>query len=181
MNFQSRSVIATFLVLGTIFMGYFAIRPQWKNFTESNKKIESARAEKSRLEKAQDDANKFLEEYNEHVDEVKVLGTALPLNEVQVENILASLHNLASQSGVALASLTTVSLPDSDPLGAASYSIQPLDYNVSISGSYEGFKNFILNLEKSLRVMDVRNITVQGSENANDYSFTLGFRTYYQK
>lgn len=178
MNFHSRSLIATLMVLLTIILGFFVVKPRWVNYKETRTTVASAQAEADSLKQAQDQVNRYLEEFNQHSADAKLLNTALPLNQAQIENVLSNLSAIAAQNGIALGTLDTDSIPDS--LGTQSFSITPVILKLTIKGTFASFRSFMQSLERSLRVMDVTTINVQTSD-TGELTFNLEFRTYYQK
>lgn len=58
---------------------------------------------------------------------------------------------------------------------------QTLSATMEVSGSYEAFKNFLHDLESSVRITDVESLDFSPlSGSSGGFSFKLGFKTYYQ-
>ena len=57
-----------------------------------------------------------------------------------------------------------------------------LKVNLKIFGTYEGLKTFLGELEKNIKVMDVKTLKIDqvGKAEQNLFSYTLAVDTYYQ-
>lgn len=63
--------------------------------------------------------------------------------------------------------------------GARPYASAPLSFTVT--GSYGGFLNFLQDIEKSLRVMDITDIGIKPGKDSDEYDFDIKLRTYWLK
>ena len=95
--------------------------------------------------------------------------------ESQVEQSPETPLEVAAEPSVANAENPGISL-DSQIQSQANYS--QVDMNLSTSGTYEDFKNFLEEVQDNLRLTDIRSLSVtQGEEGTNSYQLVL--RTYW--
>ena len=61
--------------------------------------------------------------------------------------------------------------------------IGSLQLSLRAAGPYEGFKNFLKNIETNIRVMDVQSVAIEelGSSSSNYFAYNLIINTYYQE
>ena len=181
MNFQTKSIVAVVLVVAVIVVGYFGVLPRWNDYTAAKDALSTAQTKQAQLKAAQAQVNNFLNEYKQHSADAKLLNSVLPLKQQEFYNVLSNLDALSKLSGVTLGSLTTVDSPNSDLLGAQANSIQPITVTLGISGTFASFQDFLGRLETSLRIIDLRTLTLTTGANDSSGLYTMNFTTYYQK
>ncbi|OGF61944.1 hypothetical protein A2926_00490 [Candidatus Giovannonibacteria bacterium RIFCSPLOWO2_01_FULL_44_40] len=105
-------------------------------------------------------------------------------------SVLVMLENLTRDRGMRLRRVEfakTEPQPQTTPGQTAAKIVRPeetkfsaISYAFTVSASYEAFRSFVAALEKSLRVVDVTDISFSGGQ-SNLFEFTLKARSYYQK
>lgn len=164
-----------------LFFGY--VNPTWTgaivkinddidNYEEA---LKTAEAYTSRQAELVEKRNKILQEDHERIE------TFLPNAPDNVRLILA-LNALASRNGFALSNIdvsagTAPSASDGFDKAAVS-PVSSIDLTLSAVGSYAGFFRFLEGVERSQRLLDVRDLTVNGS-NTGVYTFTMVLRLYW--
>ena len=69
---------------------------------------------------------------------------------------------------------------DSSKLGQANTKYGTVGLSFSVSSSYDNFQNFLTDLEKSQRLVDITSLSVAGND-TGIYDFSVGIRTYWLK
>lgn len=115
--------------------------------------------------------------------EIERLSKVLPAN-VDTVRLALDLDAIASRYGISISNVsidtqseqaaTQVTLTDHEP------PYQSTLVSVSLVSSYENFKNFIQDLEKSLRIMDVRTVNFMVAESGL-YKHEILIETYWVK
>lgn len=115
--------------------------------------------------------------------EIERLSKALPKN-VDTVRLALDLDNIASRYGISIdeVSLETESDQNSKEisLGNSGTPYEKVRVLVSFVSNYENFRKFIEDLEKSLRIMDIKTLTFQVGETAL-YEHDIVIETYWVK
>ncbi len=110
------------------------------------------------------------------------LATFLP-DSVDNVGIILDLNALAARSGLALSNVDVKSSSNSSNTanGALPVSANPVnsvDLSLSGSGTYTAFQAFLVGVEKSQRLLDVRDLVVKGSD-TGIYTYQMTLRLYW--
>ena len=128
--------------------------------------------------------NALLEQYNSISEEdKKKISTVLP-DSLNFVKLVADIANVASVNGVIVDNITLREM-DSSVGESVSDAGAPKPYRSAIIGfsfdaSFSQFNAFIDNLEKSLRILDVRSVKLQTNEGGRD-TYQVEFETYWVK
>lgn len=152
-----------------------------------NEEVEATRTQSALLEDALNNTRRIqsirddlLDRFNaisvENIDKVEKL---LPDNVDNVRLIL-EVDKVASRYGMLIRdiSITSPEEESEDILGPNEEVYGSIDVQFSISGSYNAFRRFIVDLEKSLRIVDIRQLSFSVAEEGF-VSYSLGVRTYW--
>ncbi|MBU0476410.1 type 4a pilus biogenesis protein PilO [Patescibacteria group bacterium] len=196
-----RPFIITIIILSVLVSGVFIIWPEYQELTDSRRKIEEKKAEveiKKEYFSHLSEVSQNLEEYSE---ELSKINSALP-NNPSIPALFDFLQKAASQNGLVLKNIGSFSLISQKPAqqsapkpgeiavsnfpaSRAEVKMTEIYLDISLSGSYSSFKNFLSTLEKSSRLIEVENISFsslqeqkQGQINNNaTSSFNLKIKT----
>ncbi len=162
-----------------LFFGY--VSPLW------NGKVADAKAAIADDNKALESAKRYVERQNQLATErdaidpaaLARLETFLP-DSVDNVGMILDLDALGTRSGLALTSIdvakdsqatsATAAVP-SDPVGT-------IDLTLAAEGTYAALQSFLDGVERSERLLDVRDITVTGS-NTGVYDYNITLRLYW--
>ena len=177
------------LIVAALMMYFQFISPAY----DASQKVKSEqlghsillREEQAAIKKVQD----LISVYQTQGEVQEALSLALPADE-DVAGALAQVYGIAKNTGLQFQS-ASISLrgTQAGSSGAARFSLQKpigaISIVLQLSGSYEGFKEFLGLLENNLRIFDVGNITVSpgsagGGRPPGLYGFNLSVTTYYQ-
>jgi len=107
----------------------------------------------------------------------------------QVDNIrlILDLDSMASKYGmrvhdvqVANPNAGSITSGNADELGPGSQGFESIDLTFAVTGTYDTFRSYLADLEKSLRLVDVVGITFTPGQ-TGVYDFTLHVTTYWLK
>ena len=173
-------VILVFIAIG-LFFGY--INPTYTG------RVAQLRAEVQSYDAALSAAEAFSLKENELLAErgsipaegLSRVEAFLP-DSVDNVQLIVDLNSLASRSGLSLSNFdtnVTSNQNKGDALSLASQSpIESLDLSVSAIGSYTAFKSFLSGAERSLRPLDLVDLTIDDSK-TGVYAYTMTFRIYW--
>ena len=96
------------------------------------------------------------------------------VNNINLSNVSIAVSSVVTNSG-AITSVPSLLLK---PVGSVSFA-------VSVSGSYEDFKNFLSEIETNVRIFDVKNLSIQPSSQAGSltkdiFNYNMTITAYYQ-
>ena len=103
----------------------------------------------------------------DHVDNVK---------------LILEIDRVASQYGMTIKNISVIELGRGrgETLGRSEGPLGTIGLNLAITGSYRSFLNFVSDLEKSLRIVDI--VSLAFSATAGDFNqYDLGIQTYWLK
>lgn len=118
---------------------------------------------------------------NINTDYFEKLEKLLPDN---IDNIklVIDLNEIAKQHGLILkgVNLDIASKSGSGQLGKDNNKYGTVGLSFSVSSTYDNFQNFLGDLERSLRLIDITDLSVSGSD-AGVYDFSISLKTYWLK
>lgn len=205
MNSRALPPLALLLAAG-IFFAY--VKPTWSGPVAATKAaiaIDDAALEAADKYMAQ---QKTLIDAKANIDPENLarLSTFLP-NSVDNVGIILDLNALAVRSQLSLTSINVASsntnkssgsTPIANPAGGTNTAgpataggqggalpvssrpdpIGSVDLSLSVAGTYTAFQNFLASIEKSARLLDVRDLTVKGSD-TGVYTYQMTLRLYW--
>jgi|CXWK01.1.fsa_nt_gi Tfp pilus assembly protein PilO len=150
------------------------LRTQSKQYKESLEKIDALINTRNDLQ---------AKYQNMPQDGVAKLEKVLPDN-VDTVNLAMNFDSIAAKYGISLKKISTVDRIDESggvivqSVGSGSY--QPVTVAFSFTASYQDFRDFINDIEQSLRITDIKSVSFETSENGF-YEFSLAVQTYWLK
>jgi len=177
--------IFTLLISAGIFFGY--VGPTWSG------SIADTKAAIAGDDQALAAASQYTAQQNELASkrnaidptDLARLMTFLP-DSVDNVGLTLDLNALAARSGLSLANLDVSTSDTSDTDGSAGQTlpasggnpIGSVDLSLSAVGTYSALKAFLVGVERSARLLDVREISVKGSE-TGVYNYGISLRLYW--
>lgn len=118
-------------------------------------------------------------------DNLARLSTFLP-DSVDNVGLILDINALAARSGLTLANIDVVKNDPSNMSTQANASVPvtnmnpvgSVDLTLTALGTYSALQSFLLGIEKSARLLDVRNIIVKGSD-TGVYNYQMTLRLYW--
>ena len=181
-------IILIIISFATFFM---YIDPNYRGTDLSNgtRSIQSLQAEDAEYQTALNNSNEIrrkresLVQKRGEIDPANLakLDKLLPDN---VDNIklVIDIKNIAENHALTLKNikLDTAIKSDSSKIGQDNSKYGTVGLSFSVSSSYDNFQNFLTDLEKSQRLVDITDLSVVGNE-TGVYDFAVGLRTYWLK
>jgi Tfp pilus assembly protein PilO len=173
---EKRTISSIFLLLFSVFFSYFFLWPKYNQFLvlkEGIKKLEKILA--SHQEYFKEIEDKF-SQVQEKKEEISKIETAFP-HDPYVAETLNFLQKTAAENGLLIKSFSFVLTETSQKEGIGELRIQ-----ISLSGFYESFKNFLRKIERSARLIEVEktSLSVGGEEGAEGIlNFSLDLKSFY--
>jgi Tfp pilus assembly protein PilO len=115
--------------------------------------------------------------------EIARLERILPEN-VDTVNLAMNFDSIAARYGISIQSIRTIeSKEDTGKKVVQAKTAKPYEsmtVSFSFFATYENFRKFMADIEKSLRIIDVKSVSFQATEN-NIYEFQVSVETYWLK
>jgi len=177
-------IFALFVAIG-IFFAY--ISPTWSG------EIAAAKAAIASDNQALAAASEYTAQQNELISARNAIIpanlariTAFLPDSVDNVGLILNLNALAARSGLSLSNIDVMASSASTPGTSASgvlpvHSASPInsvDLSLSAIGSYQALQTFLIGIEKSERLLDVRDILVKGSD-TGVYTYQMMLRLYW--
>ncbi len=178
-----RFFLSIILLLGAIGITIFFIAPRTSGISELrvqeqefNMALDNAR----RLDETRED---LLDRFNAFdTQDLADLKKMLPGNIDNVKLII-ELDALAAQYGLPLQNISVEDSAEDDVqvIEQGGGDVGKIQLKFSVRGAYAQFVDFLDSLEHGLRVIDVRGLTFQATEQSDIYQYNLLIETYWLK
>jgi Tfp pilus assembly protein PilO len=185
MQKSSKSLIA--LLVGVMILGaaYFAYG-QWQKLGDTRATFDVSKETNDKLKKAQADADSFLAKYESNRAQASVANRTLPLGNPDVPTLLDNFSRMVADSGLTMIQMNLIKESVNPEIDTATPgSIKSVDVELSVNGTYETFNDFLLRLQRNLRLSDLVSVNIseqeQDSGGTSGLTFVLKIRTYYQQ
>jgi len=181
-----KNVIATLLIGVSIGLFYMFIGPTYSE-------IQSKRAEKAQYDDALNNSQEILalrdsllSKYNSFLPgDLARLEKLLP-DQINNVHLIIEIDSIASRYGMVIKDVRLVSNEtensseqqvlevQTSPFGLASLSFR-------VTGSYDDYRAFVQDLEKSLRLIDITSVSFSSEKETDVYDVETSFNTYWLK
>lgn len=181
---QNPMLQSVLIMIVLIVFGWFVIGPKYVKTNETRDKLATLQEQRENLEADQQDLNRLISKLEESESEVKLLDETIPLTG-RPTKIALLLETYAQNSGVSLTQLNVSTPEDFVASGnkqelenpfQSNRELATIDVSVTAVGSIEQFRNFLILLEQSGRLIDVDTLNVASGEDSE--SFNLRLKTY---
>ena len=181
-------IILIILSIGTFF-AYTDKNYRGQNLGNGDKSIQELQVEYTNYQDALNN-DKAIRDQRQKLQDIKGSISADNLTKLEkllpdnIDNIklIIDMNNIATKHGLELkgAKLDTSAKTDSAKLGADNSKYGTVGITFSVTSSYDNFQNFLKDLEKSLRLVEITDLSVSGNNNGL-YDYSVGLKTYWLK
>lgn len=178
LKLKSKSTLAV-LVIVSVAVAYFLLVPEVSKLGSNQRTLTSAKAQNQEFLRTSSDLQTFLGKYESLSNKVEITSSALPARNPDVPILIGSLEELAKLSGLTLISIGVDENPERDKI-IPQLSLAELQIQLSVSGSYPAFKDYLLRLENHLRLVDVQELNFKFEEGTNA-TYRVILTAHYQK
>ncbi len=118
-----------------------------------------------------DEEEKLAKLLPDHVDNIRL---QLDMSAIAAE------HFMSQRNFVVQASNDTSNLNSASGIDTGNSGVESLTFSYSLSGTYDTFREYLKDLESSLRIVDIERLTISPGENGI-YDYDITVRTYWLK
>ncbi|MBI2056081.1 MAG: type 4a pilus biogenesis protein PilO [Candidatus Sungbacteria bacterium] len=195
---MTRSFITIILLVAASLLSIFYIRSQWTQFSLLRTEVEKLNTISAELDEIIAKRDSLLSAVNTiSKSDLDRLDQALPMGP-RAADFLVTLEQVVLHHNLSIKRIDVSSLSNTvSPVGAQSASGSPMPgaialapkpqakiaefpITLTVTGSYESFKNFLRETESLLRITTMSDITFTAGEKSNTFDFTVRGKTYYQ-
>ncbi|MEO8065941.1 MAG: type 4a pilus biogenesis protein PilO [Candidatus Doudnabacteria bacterium] len=180
LNFRSIIFTVFILIIAAFASAYFLATPQWKKYSDNKVQLSKLQSDSIRLKQELDSVQTFLDSFNSHQKDASTASLSLPVNSADLANFLTSLGDLAKSAGVLVSNITFDTSPVSTTNPVVPNTIQVVKVNLTATGSYASFKDFVIRMEQHMRIINVGHFSLKADDNGL-LSYQIALQTYFQK
>ena len=179
---KNSTVVILILIMAGLF--FFVIRPQYGEMTTLRAESAQYKYILNNISSLAEKRDSLLVKYNAIPEqEVNRLNRVLP-DHIDTVRLAVDLDAIASKYGIALKSIQSVqNKPDESTTivqEAPVLAHEVATVSFQFVSTYENFRRFITDIEKSLRIIDIKTVTFS-TGNSNLYEYEVSFDTYWLK
>jgi len=171
------------IIIGLILLialGIAVVFPEYQNLNSLQLKVKEKEAALQSKKEYFSNLGEISEELKKYEESLSKINSALAA-EPGLPALFNFLQTAASQNGLVLKKITPT-LPSSlrEELVKEGWSleIRETGINLTVTGSYPSFKDFLSNLEKTARMIEIENISFSTGEEAGPIDFNLRIKVY---
>jgi len=168
-----KTLVTIFIFVVLVVAVYLFGLPQYQQVQSLSSQVKIKKLEVQEKEQYFDDLQSASDKLNNYGAKLAKIDAALP-PEPNIPGLFNFLQQEISQNGLILKNLT---LDGVSPLGQSS-DIQQIGFSLSLSGSYESFKNFLNSLRQNSRIFEVESIALTPPSKGDIFSFDIKIRTH---
>lgn len=162
---MNKIIISLLFLAISYYTAFFMAKPKWRELSDLKAQAVSYKETLDSMEKMKELRDGLLRQYNSiSADEKDKLSKmfASSLNEGELMVMFDDITKASSLT------LTDISFqPISEDTNSALYNAYNI--NMNITGTYNGFKNFLKNIEKSLLITDINSITLNTDSSESSF------------
>ena len=182
-----KALIAILFAAAAVVLVFMVARPLWDEILMLRAESAVISDNLARLQEVEGLRDELLNTYNSiSKSDLARLGKLLPPKS-NTEDLLASFEDLTRARGIVLKNINFSAESSSKQLSPATQATavatvppSPVNYSLSVTGSYEAFRSLLDAMEKNLRLIDICDISFASSDGAA-ITYSLRAKSYYQK
>ena len=187
---MTKTILSLVLVGGAIALFFFYTKPTYDSLTALQQKITQYNLALDKAAELQRLKQSLLTRYNSfNPVDIEKLHKLLP-DHVDNVRLVLDLDTLASKHGLALQNVVVSAASDTDAanseaiIGPSLEDFGAITLHFATTGPYDRFVEFLTDLERSLRVVDIVELKMdptQGTGSETNYRYDITLRTYWLK
>ena len=187
-NSMEKKLLFSIIFLGAAFIfGSVFCLPEFQEMRSAQSQLELKTKELEQKKSYYQEIDILSEKLEQYPDELDVIDFALP-DDFSLPFLFDFFEKIASKNGLFLKNINQTSGGRSGAVGGSAAgngavsSIQDSSTNLSLSGTYSSFKNFLFAIEKSARLVEVEKVSFSLPKNAAeaslDFNVTVKTNSY---
>lgn len=182
---MKKPIILTSIVLLIVFLlTFFILMPKYEEFNKKTAELEQREQDLKKLESYFSNLAKTKEKLQAFETELSLIDSALPSSS-DMPSVFNFVQATAEKNGLVLSSVSLSSSATKTRTSAAATvtetgRMKNNSFSVSVSGSYSAFKNFLSEIEKSARFIEIESISFSSGfyGSGGIFDFNLQMKVY---
>ncbi len=145
-------LIITLLLAGSLFLFFNYIKPGIKDKKDLELNIKEEQRKIELLQEYKAKADSLVQKYNEMGEDVNKINLALP-SKAETAQVLATLNAISGKNKISFDSLSFQEGKSKD--------LPYLEIKTSFTTTYDNFKKWLDDIEKDIRITDIRKVDLQ--------------------
>jgi len=171
---MSRIAAILISLLGIFLIGFFLLWPQYQTLRELNFKIQEKKTELQYKEEYFSNLKKISEELKNYEPALSKIDSAFP-SDPSLPSLFNFFEKAGSQNGLILKYIGPFYISSRPDMPK----VKEIHINITVTGSYPAFKNFLSALEKTARLFELENISFSSPEKTEEpFAFELKIKAY---
>jgi Tfp pilus assembly protein PilO len=188
MKASTKRIISIFVSLALIGLAAFIVfnlsAPTWRRIQSIKTEIAEKEAVRRQLADLTAKAQELLSRFGDIDRQSQPIVAALP-SEPKLPEVLAILGGLAGKNNLSLGQVSFEEVIGRTPSQTQDARLKavPIKVTLNLAGRYTGFKEWLRDVEKELRLIDVQEFSVQSltlREGEGTFNFAVSLVVYYQ-
>lgn len=163
---MNRIIISLLFLAASYYTVFFLAKPKWQELSSLKAEASSYKETLDNMEKMKDLRDKLLRQYNSISGEDKDKLSKMFASSLNEGELMIMFDDLAKTSSLTLTDIVfeqVLNANSADNYTQNSSLYNPYVITINVSGTYNGFKNFLRNMEKSLLITDINSISFNAS------------------
>lgn len=196
---MTKNLIFLFLILGFVAIVIFLDIPAVQEVLNLKKTLSEQTKILGDRQEFLIKLEKLIKDYEDNKEDIEKISYVLPSGK-EIPNLIIQFEALGAEGGMAIEQIAFSSVEDQatskaktvrtetgeggdQQAGESVKDYKTIAVNLKMSGDYYAFKNFLLAVEKNIRLMDIEiiNFTSLSSEDSQLFNFEVTLKTYYQQ
>lgn len=175
-------IITILLLLGlSYYTVFFLVKPKWDEINVLKAQAASYKETLDNIQKMRELRNSLVTQYNSVSDDEKKRLDKIFASSMNEGELMVMFDNIAKSSSVVLSDISFSPKNETQSSANQSSAANPYKtygFNLEVNGSYNAFKEFLKNLEKSLVLSDIASITFDASSKDSSKSKSVASDIY---
>ena len=160
---MKKSFSIPILLFGALLLATFLIWPLYQEFKDLKNQVEEKQAELSKTEEYFSELSQISENISDYQDSLKKIGSALPQGP-SLASLLNFFQKESSENGLLLKNVNQTEGGRREEKKGILAKVKETYLNLNLTGDYPSLRGFLESLEKSSRLIEVENISIDVSE-----------------
>jgi len=156
---MSKTFTIPILLLGALISATYFVLPQYQEFKRLNNQVNQMQTQVLETERYFSNLSQILESLRNYEDSLGKIESALP-EDPNLSALLNFFQKKSSENGLLLKNISTAEGGRREVKKGILAKVEETYLNLSLSGYYLSLKGFLETLEKSSRLIEVENISV---------------------